>query len=251
MSSQLTFQPQQKTILSREIYNALRKAIFDGDLKPGERIVEGVIAKQMNVSRAPLREAIKQLEKDGLVVVEAHRETRVISPTSEDIRELLVSRVVLETVLYQFAAHLLGDPDLACMEDFVSRMEKAATEKDSRELAKWDYEFHDKLCFTAGLPRLYRIWHEQHILLRLWLNVVAETHDRDIMRTATSHRAILDAVRARDNEAIAARVFYHVYHVGPALATERADWAAEMSTLFPLKYQSVVPASPELDKHDS
>ena len=244
MISNATFQPQRKTVLSREIYETLRSAILGGDLKTGERLVEGTIAKQMNVSRAPIREAIRQLEKDGLVIIEAHRETRVISPRPEDIRELLVTRVVLETILYQFAATRLSDQDLACMDELVLKMEKAASDKDSRELAKWDFEFHDRLCLASGLSRIYRIWYDQHVLLRLWLNVVAETHDSDITRTATSHRTILDAVKAHDPEAIAARVFDHVYRVGPALAPERKIWAAEMARLSQLEFETAAPAYP-------
>ncbi len=240
-----TFQPQRKTVLSREIYKAIRSAILEGRLKPGERIVEAAIAKEMNVSRAPLREAIKQLEKDGLVVIEAHRETRVITPKPEDIRELLVTRVVLETVLYQFAADQLTASDLACMEDLVSKMEKAAARKDNREVAKWDFEFHDRLCVASGLSRLYRIWSEQQILLRLWLNVVAETHDEDIMHTAISHRTILEAVKAQDAELVAARVFDHAYRVGPALAQERSAWAAQMARLSRFHWDGPHPPSPD------
>jgi DNA-binding GntR family transcriptional regulator len=239
----LTFQPQQKTTLSREIYSTLRQAILDGALKPGERIVEGTIAKQMNVSRAPLREALKQLEKDGLLTMEAHRETRVISPRLEDLRELILTRVVLETILYQFAAKNLNESDIADMEALVEKMESAAAGHDGRAVAKWDFEFHDRLCNSSGLPRLYRIWFDQHVLLRLWLNVVAETRDQDIVRTAASHRTILEAVKARDTEAIAARVFAHAYRAGPAMANERAKWAAEMAMFIPSQYQVPIPPS--------
>ncbi len=243
MDTNLTFHPQQKTILSREIYDDLRKAILEGALKPGERIVEGTVAKQMDVSRAPLREALKQLEKDGLLTVEAHRETRVISPKPEDLRELILTRVVLETILYQFAAKRLGESEIVCMEELVQKMEKAAVKNDARAVAKLDFEFHDRLCTSSGLSRLYRIWYDQHVLLRLWLNVVAETRDHDIMRTATSHRTILEAVKARDLEAIAARVFVHAYRVGPAMADERAEWANEMAMYIPNHYQCLIPSS--------
>ncbi len=227
----ISLQVPQKTILSAEIYNNLRNGILSGSIEQGTRIVEESLARQLGVSRAPLREALWMLKRDGLLREESARDTRVISLTEDDIRELHLIRTVLETLAYQHAAPRLDATDIAELGQLVDRMQQAGTAGDSSLMADLDYEFHQRLCRTSGLPRVYRIWDEQHVLFRLWLNVVARAHDGDVDEIIASHRDLLAAIAARDNAAIAKQTRRHVYSVGSALAEKRAQWAGEVSNL--------------------
>ena len=226
------FLPKEHKVLSHDIYDSIRDAILDGRLEPGERIVETAIAEQMGVSRAPLREALRQLERDGLLDVETHRETRVVSLGLDDIKELHLIRTVLETLAYQYAAQRLSNKDMAPFEILVENMEKAAQAGDANLLGQYDYEFHELLCKSSGWPRLYRIWSDQHVLLRLWFNVVAKSHDNKMIATATSHRFLLEAIKANDKNAIARQVYDHIYFSGPTYLKERARWANEAASSF-------------------
>jgi DNA-binding GntR family transcriptional regulator len=226
------FNRQRKTILSDNVYNEIRNAILSGRLEPGERIVETSIAEQMGVSRAPLREALRQLKREGLVVAEAHRETRVVSFTMDDIRELHLIRATLETLAFQLAAKRLDRDGFKSIENIVSKMEEAADRGDATTLAKCDYDMHEKLCQASGLPRLYRVWSEQHVLLYLWFSFVAKAHDGDMVNTAAAHRTLFEAVSTKDDEIIAREVYHHIYLVGPAYKAERKKWADESAWFF-------------------
>jgi len=230
------FELQSKTVLSEEIYLTLRNAILEGKLEPGMRLVETTIANQMGVSRAPLREAIRQLQKDGLVESKVHRETRVVSFSLRDIQELHMLRTVLETLAFQYASNSISQKELAYIELLVEHIEIAANESNSNELAKLDYEFHEQLCRASGWPRLYRIWQDQHILLRMWFNVVAQS-DKDQMQViAEDHRRMLNAIKTKDHKAIATEVFNHIYYSGPAYVEERRKWASEAEAQFQLLF---------------
>jgi DNA-binding GntR family transcriptional regulator len=222
------FNPRKKIILSQDIYQTLREAILDGKLETGSRLVESSIASQMGVSRAPLREAIRLLEKDGLVVIEAHRETRVISLTLNDIQELHLIRTNLETLLFQYASRKIKQDELIYLEELVEKIETAAKNRNANLLGIYDYEFHDQLCQIAGWPRLYRIWKDQHVLLRLWFNEVAKVHDNFIEATAKDHRVMFNAISEKDNHTIEKEVFNHIYYSGPAFKEDRYQWANEI-----------------------
>jgi DNA-binding GntR family transcriptional regulator len=237
MSLEGIFQPRERRVLSRDVYEALRDAILDGRLQPGERLVESTLAKEMHISRAPIREAIRQLEGDGLVEVIAQRESRVVSLTAQDIEELHLIRAALEILAYQYASRYLMPDEVSSLEDLLAKMERAARNRDTKTLATCDFEFHLQLCRAARLSRLYHLWYDQHVLFRLWLNVVAKAyeHDRDMMATAAGHRAILEAVKARDDRSIVFHTFTHIYRLGQPWARERAQWAEKVAWLYGLR----------------
>lgn len=226
------FNPRIKTILSQEIYHTLRNAILDGKLETGSRIVESTIAAQMEVSRAPLREAIRLLERDGLVEIEAHHQTKVISLTLSDIQELHLIRLNLETLLFQYASRQITQKEMELLDELVEKIENAAKVKNAQLLGICDYEFHDRLCQIAGWPRLYRIWKDQHVLLRLWFNEVAKVHDNFIEATAKDHRIMLNAIKEKDNRIIENEVFHHIYFSGPAFKEDRLQWANEIRKIM-------------------
>ena len=226
------FSKQKKISLSASIYEEIRNAILSGELEPGERIVETNVAEKMGVSRAPLREALRHLQKEGLVSVKAHRETRVVSFTLDDIKELHLLRATLETLAFQLTAKRNDQDTLHHIEEIVLKMEEAANKNDATTLAICDYDMHKELCKASGLPRLYRVWRDQHALLHIWLNVVAKAHDGDMINTAAAHRILYEAVISNDEKRIATEVFNHIYTISPAYKDERRKWANEAAWFF-------------------
>ncbi|WP_326550414.1 GntR family transcriptional regulator [Micromonospora sp. NBC_01813] len=222
----------QKVVLSESTYDVLRNAILDGTLSPGTRIVEEALSRQLGVSRAPLREAMWLLKRDGLLVEESARTTRVVQLTEADVRELHMIRAVLETLAYQQAAPLLRDEHLAELDQIIAEMHDASLAGDARRIAHLDYAFHRTLCLVCELPRVRKLWDEQHVLFRLWLNMVGSSLGaQDIAHT---HRVLLDVVRGGDAQAISEQVIEHVYLVGGVLAEQRQQWAAAQPRLcFP------------------
>ncbi|MEV0732546.1 GntR family transcriptional regulator [Polymorphospora sp. NPDC050346] len=222
----------QKVVLSESTYDVLRAAILDGTLPPGTRIVEEALARQLGVSRAPLREAIWLLKRDGLLVEESARTTRVVQLTEDDVHELHMIRTVLETLAYQQASPRLQPSDVAGLEDLIDQMHDASVAGDARRIAELDYRFHRALCEPCGLPRVMKAWDEQHVLFRMWLNMVGPT--LGVQDIAEPHRVLLDVVLAGDAEAISEQVIDHVYLVGGVMADQRRRWAAKQPRLcFP------------------
>jgi DNA-binding GntR family transcriptional regulator len=219
----------KRSVLSKDIYEQLRAFVLAGKLKPGSRIVEERLARQMGTSRAPLREAIWMLKGDGFVTGSG-RDTRVVALSTDDIRELHLLRATLETLLIQSAARIISTRDVAGLERLLGQMQLAAAEGRREQLSELDYEFHRRLCRKSELPRVYRVWRDQHLLFRLWLNVVAEAED-DPATIAAHHFTLLDAVRSRDPAVIAREATNHIYGNSSAFATERSDWAKEHAIL--------------------
>jgi DNA-binding GntR family transcriptional regulator len=213
--------------LGEGVYEAIRSAILDGSLSPGTRIVEEALARQMEVSRAPLRQALWFLRRDGLIIDESARTTRVVTLDAESIRELHVIRTLLETVAYQSAATRISSSEIEAIQQILRQMQDAADKDDRHAVARLDYEFHQALCQASGMPRLVEMWEKQHVLFRLWLNMVGQTLVESDDHIVASHRAILDSVVEGDPDRIFEHVLEHVYLVGGALRTERRRWAAE------------------------
>lgn len=229
----------QRVVLSESTYDVLRTAILDGTLPPGTRVVEESLSRQLGVSRAPLREALWLLKRDGLLVEESARTTRVVELTEDDIHELHMIRTMLETLAYQLASPELRPEHIVELEDLIEQMHDASVEGDTRRIADLDYRFHRALCAPCGLPRVLKAWDEQQVLFRLWLNMVGPTLGaQDI---ADSHRILLDVVRAGDADAISEQVIDHVYLVGGVLAEQRRRWAAAQPRLC---LPRAVPANP-------
>ncbi|WP_162606302.1 GntR family transcriptional regulator [Jiangella asiatica] len=216
----------QRSALSEDVYSSLREVILRGRLKPDQRIVEERLAAQLGVSRAPLREAIWQLKADGLIVG-AGRSTRVVALSQRDIRELHLLRTTLETTLYQSAATVISEKEIEALDRLVRKMEMVtASEQCHQQIAQLDFEFHQSLCEVPDLPRVRSVWEDQHVLFRLWLNVVAEAED-DPMAIARHHRILLEAVVDGDPSRIAVETARHVYLISDAFHTERRRWIRE------------------------
>lgn len=216
-------------MLSQDVYDYLRGQILEGALEPGSRIVEERLAADLGVSRAPLREAIHRLRRDGLLSG-AGRDTRVIELSPQAIRELHLMRATLEALALQSAARLIRAEEAAELRALVEEMRRLSP-GDARQMAELDYEFHRRLCKLSGIQRLYDAWHDQHVLFRLWLNVAGRAHE-DPGYMADSHGVLLDAVLSRDPARIAREVTRHVYAVGTALAIQRQDWVEDRALLL-------------------
>ena len=147
--------------------------------------------------------------------------------------------MVLETLAFQYTAQRISDQELVNLEKLVEKIEQAAEVGKSQMLAEYDYEFHERVCQASGWPRLYRIWEDQHVLLRLWFNVVAKSHGSFMQGIAEDHRRMIEAIKAKDQTKIAEEVFHHIYYSGPAYEKERAQWAMEAANYIKLQFTAL------------
>ena len=195
--------------LSEEAYEALRDAILNSRLAPGDRIVEAEIARQMEISRAPIREAIRKLERDGLVEYQPRRGTVVAQLSGDDVRDVYSLRAHLEAYAIRLAAERVTAQDLAALESLLERMNDCAMKDDLRGLIAADVEFHGRICQTSGSKRVFRLWdslnpHSWTLLTGSWAT------EYTLAQIAERHRPILDALYAHDPDRAESEIRRHI-----------------------------------------
>lgn len=196
------------------ILNWLREAIATGDLKPGDRLVERDISARVGVSRGPIREAIKALEQEGLVVSHLYRGAEVANISQREVSEVLVPiRLAIERFAFReaFDRSERSESLLVELEKIVEQMESVAPDDDraAERLADLDVAFHEAVIVASGHMHTLQIW--RTILPRVRAHFL-----RDAPRHANpheipeQHRALLETLRSGDREAAERIVVEHI-----------------------------------------
>lgn len=195
---------RRNTSLSKEVLERLRKAILAGELAEGTPLPEAQTATKLGVSRVPVREALVELERQGLVEFDENGRALVRSFTEDDMREILTLRSTLQTMAARVAAAKLTDEDLRRLEEILAR---AAKTKDLTEFSRLDTAFHDEIVVTARHRRLQRVWADFRFQMELWLQRLHRQREGKLhdVRDATlkSHREMLDTLATRKPDAAA------------------------------------------------
>jgi DNA-binding GntR family transcriptional regulator len=192
--------PAAYRTITEQVAGRLREAIARGRLRPAARLLEAPLARQMGTSRAPVREALAVLEREGLVVKEPNRGARVVELTPEIIQEVASLRAALEGFGAALAADRLSSADLAALDAMLGRMERAAGRGQFSRLLALDFEFHEFICRASGHRMLYQIWSGMERKVRLFLSATNLLY-ADLGGVVRGHAGILDALRRRDRSA--------------------------------------------------
>jgi DNA-binding GntR family transcriptional regulator len=227
--SLLPLSPTVKRSLADDVVDRLRDAIFHGSFKPGEALREEQLAAMLDVSRGPVREALVQLEREGLVLVRRHRGATVARLSRSDLEDVYSLRLALERLAVQRATRYATDQDFAAMEAVLSAFDVALSRGPSeKEVAELDVRFHDLIYQAARHQRLYDCWtnlKSQIYLFLLSRNVV----DPDFRAvTVKSHAALLEAIRTRNEARATVEIEDHLR--GAYDRVVRAYSAAEMDS---------------------
>jgi GntR family transcriptional regulator of gluconate operon len=174
----------------------LRRAILGGELEPGTHLVESMLSERFQVSRAPIREALRELESEGLVE-SRRRGVYVKALTEQDVWELYNLRGLLEAAAVELAVRHFGDDDLAALRGHLETMAAAASAARTGEFAEADMRFHTELFERAGHRRLLRVWRSFSETYRVMLEIT-DADGRDLESVVADHRAILAAIERRD-----------------------------------------------------
>jgi DNA-binding GntR family transcriptional regulator len=166
--------------LSEAVADAITNAIAQGLLKPGDRLLETAIAAQLSVSRVPLREAIRTLQAQGILVVTPNRGTRVVSVDDRTVGQVLEARIALERLAAKGAVETFrSDPKrMEPLQDAVAMMEVAQRRSDWAALRRSDIRFHHELCLASGNDVVLKLWEalSRHIAIIFGREIEAE-HD--------------------------------------------------------------------------
>jgi DNA-binding GntR family transcriptional regulator len=146
--------------LGESVADALVNAVAQGILQPGQRLIEADLAAQLQVSRVPVREAIKMLQAQGIVKVTPNQGTRVAAFDAPIIDQVIEARVVLERIAVRDAAKVYRrNPRLLDrLREIVARMQRAARWSDWVELRKADVAFHHEICLASGNEVVLSLW---------------------------------------------------------------------------------------------
>jgi DNA-binding GntR family transcriptional regulator len=204
-----TLEPLDRRSTPTIVAEAIRSQILEGRFEPGMQLTESQLATQLDVSRGPVREAFQRLVQEGLLVAEPHRGVFVPRLEADDVADVYVARAAIE----RSAARLLvrrGDP--AVLDELgalVTEMSRSAEGGSWSDIADADLRFHETLVAGARSPRLARMYDTLLVETRLCFRNLGDiTADPD--EVVAEHRALLDALRAGDEDGAAACVEDHL-----------------------------------------
>ncbi|MFI6903659.1 GntR family transcriptional regulator [Nonomuraea sp. NPDC050394] len=204
------------------VYATLKERIIEGDLHPGQRLIERDLAAELEVSRVPVREALGRLEAERLVVL-VPRQGVLVSPfTPQDVADFFDVRESLEVLAARLAARRAGGNGLAALRAVLDQADEATRRRDARAIALANAAFHTAVVALSGNALLIDMMRPLEARLR-WLFRL--TH-YDPEQQCAEHHELYEAIAARDPDTAADQVLRHI-HAGRARSVElAATWTA-------------------------
>jgi DNA-binding GntR family transcriptional regulator len=212
--------------LQERTYQALRTAIIDGRYMPGDRIYEEMVARALAVSRNPVREAVRRLQQDGLVVVRPHNGTFVASIPPDEIEDVYRIRGALEGVAAALAAERMTEPEIVELGRIVNeqRGEASSTSGMPSEplSASQADRFHRSIHVGARSPRLLTLLEQIYAQVTHFRNLTLRVPGR-ATASAEGHASIYEAIEGRDGQAAEQRMLAHVRDARDVLILQLRD----------------------------
>lgn len=191
------------------VFQTLRQAILRGELEPGERLMEIQLANKLGVSRTPIREAIRKLELEGLVLMIPRRGAVVAEITEKSLRDVLEVRRALEELSVGLACERISDEDIQKLKEAAKEFEVALESEDVTVYAEADVKFHDIIYFATDNQRLIQLLYnlrEQMYRYRVEYLKRKEVH-QSLLR---EHEYIIECIEKRDKEHAMQAICTHI-----------------------------------------
>lgn len=192
----------QLVTLRHQIATQIRQAILDGSLRPGERVVERTLASEIGASVTAVREAVIQLEAEGLITKRSNTATNITSLTGDEIAQTFAVRHTLERMAVAEAAKHAGRGGIRLLRQLHSAAREAALAKDRHLYVQRDYAWHEAVWSTSGNAVLTATL--RRVVLPLFGFSVVETvlqKDFDLLEDVQLHTPILQAIVLKDASA--------------------------------------------------
>ena len=218
--------PLESATIAAQIQQRLEEAIYTGQLKPGQRLIETDLAEALHVSRASFREALRLLQSKGLVVNTHRRGTFVAELTATDVREIYTVRILLEGYAIRHAAAHRDQPLLDRLHELIAALQVKALRRDHLGIVDLDLEIHREICAATGNRKLIEMWGDLVAPSRALLLTKYRLFD-DSPEITHGHQRLADAIRDRDPDRAEQLLKSHIIDtweaVLRALAREGAD----------------------------
>jgi DNA-binding GntR family transcriptional regulator len=193
------------------VHERLRNAILRGEVPAGYTASQAALASRLEVGRTPLREALRMLEREGLVVSEPNRPVRVAGLSSSDAEELYVMRISLEAVAIRITVPRLASADIAELEGLLAQMDHYMRARDNTGLRQPHRAFHLALVAGSG-PRVTETIGQLFDHAERYRLAFGAATPEILDQRREEHRSIVDAVSVGDTDLAADRLVAHYAH---------------------------------------
>jgi len=181
------------------VFESLREAIIAGQLRPGERMMEIQLAEEMGVSRTPVREAIRKLELEGLVVMIPRKGAYVAGLSLKDIADVFEIRRALEGLAAELAADRITEEELENLERYLVIISEQIESSDLEKVVATDTDFHTMLYRASRNNRLTQIINNLREQIQ-WFRTTSLSYPGRMKVALEEHRKIVEAIASRDGE---------------------------------------------------
>lgn len=198
------FAPVWRNTLRNQLTVKLRNAILRGHIKQGQPIVEEDLAKKMNISRGPIREALIELEHERLTIRGKNRRTKVVNLSPDDVEEICSLRLALELLAIKYVIPKVQEKDLSGLEKILKQMSFVLHDKkfNLEKLVEIDLKFHECLVNISGHKHLILFWQRlrsQIYFLIFSCDIYSTEHLQETQQTSiATHKRILESIRSKD-----------------------------------------------------
>lgn len=193
-------------------YQALKDGIFAGHYQPGDRLKERDICAELEVSRTPVREALRRLQADGLVHLEPRRGGVVTEMSAEEAHEIFSLGAMLESFGARLAASRATPQDVAKLDELMDKLAAVIDSQSADQREQYmalDHELHGKIAEIAASPRLAAML-TQTVSMPVLVRTFHAYEKDDLIRSHHQHRAVVDAIRAGDADWAEAAMRCHI-----------------------------------------
>ncbi|WP_042349847.1 GntR family transcriptional regulator [Bacillus massiliigorillae] len=184
--------------LKSQVYEFLRERIMLGQLKPGERLIETTISNELSVSRSPIREAIRMLEKDGLLIVHSSGGVTVVQPTIKDFQSLYECRIELEPVVAYYAALRRSPKQLETIKQYLMQMGKVTEDTSFKKVHDASANFHEAIATASNNPFLRSMVMQFRGITSFYRKVFLEETPHHAEAATREHQQIFLSIEKQD-----------------------------------------------------
>ncbi len=188
---------EKNKLMSEKVYDTLKQMIIDGVIKPGERIIETEYSNKFQISRTPIREAIRMLELEGLVESQTTGGVIVKTLTREEISEIYKIRIALESLIIEEIIKKINNQDIKKLEKVLKNTKKAFEVKDIEKVFSLFTEFNQILYDIASLPKVTGMINNINLYLKRFRKLSIDNPSRK-EEAFEDHVQILEAIKNKE-----------------------------------------------------
>lgn len=213
------FEKEKRSTLPGQVANQIREAIKSGKLKPGDRLIETVLAKEMNIGRNAVREAIRYIEKEGLIVTTPFKGAQVVEISKNDLKDIYDVRNALETLALNTLAVKIDKEKTRVLDAVVKEMKAVSKKGNLQAIIDVDLKFHRTLCELSENKVLLEAWSAISNRLRAFIANGDGLYGEDTPEvTLGTHYPVFDAIKNSDFK-LAARILNEILERGYKMAS--------------------------------